>query len=188
MIRASYLFLLLGCFLNVAKSEEMGVQFTGNVPKEIARLMLEKDCSPIEKFYDRDVRLPPFVYHDSLFDGETAIIFACEIDNSDTDDKFQIVLIRKKYSDNGLVYSDFADCSSEIKFRHMPGGLTISSMTSPLEFDYNFWENTKSYIWDQAKPKDAINGVSWMIEERQRGGVGYGLFCFRGDWYNISFD
>lgn len=189
MIRTACLFLVLlqlsfGCIA----SDEVSKQFIGSVPKEVYRLMLERECSPIEGFYDRYITLPPFVYHSHLFDGDGAIIFVCEIDEPVADDRYKIVLVRKSYSDNGVVYSDYEECDSEIYFRNMPGGLSIRLPDGPLELDYNLWEHSKNYIWDQTQlPSDISEGVPWLIEEWY-GGAGSGLFCAEGNWYNVAYD
>lgn len=189
MIRTAFLFLVLlklsfGCIA----SDEVGKQFIGSVPKEVYRLMLERECSPIEGFYDRYITLPPFIYSSHLLNGGDAIFFACEIDNPVTDDRYKIVLVKKSYSDNGVVYSDYEECESEIYLRSMPGGLSMRLLDGPLDLDYNLWEYTKNYTWDQKLPlPDISEKVSWLIEEHY-GGTGYGFFCAEGNWYNVAYD
>lgn len=190
MIRTACLFLVLlklsfGCLA----SDGVSKQFIGGVPKEVYQLMRQRECSPIEGFYDRYITLPPFVYYSYLLnDGSNAIFFACEIDKPVTDDRYKIVLVRKSYFDNGVVYSDYDECESEIYFRSMPGGLSIRLLNGPLKLDYNLWEHTKNYTWDQKRPHPDIGEkVSWLIEEHY-GGTGYGFFCFEGDWYNVAYD
>ena len=190
MIRVICLFFLLyrGLSFGCAASENVGDRFIGSVPKEIYQLMVEKECSPIKGFYDRDIYFPAFVYASSMFNGDTAIIFACEIKGPIADDRYKIVLVRKSYSEKGVVYSDFEDCESEIYFKSMPGGLSLRALQEPLSLDYNLWEHTRNFIWDRTLSLDDISEkVPWIIEERYEG-VGYGLFCVEGNWYNVSYD
>ena len=189
MIRAtSALLFLLKLSLSCVASAEVSDSFVGSVPKKFYQLMLEKECSPIKGFYDRDINQPAFVYHSRLFNGDDAIIFACEINEPVTDDRYKIVLIKKSYSDHGVVYSDFEKCENEIFFRSMPGGLAIRLLQGPLELDYNLWKHTKNYIWDRTLPNPVISEkVSWLIEERYEG-TGYGFFCAEGNWYNVTYD
>ena len=189
MIRDIYLalFLLVFSFGCVA-TEKLNDRFVGSVPKEIYQLMGEKKCSPIEGFYDRDIYFPAFVYVRGLFNGNTAIIFACEINAPIADGRYKVVLVRKSYSENGVVYSDFEDCKNEIYFRSMPGGLSVRVLQEPLSLDYNLWEHTRNYVWNQTLSHvDISDNVSWIIDERYEA-VGYGLFCVEGDWYNVSYD
>ena len=186
-IACSFLVLLQLCYGCVA-SDKVSEEYIGSVPREVTRLMKEKECSPIEGFYDRDINLPAFVYNGRLFDGDEAIIFVCEINEPVADDRYKIVLIKKSYSDHGVVYSDYAECESEIYFRNMPGGLSLRQIRGPLKLDYNLWEHTKNYTWDQKLPHpDIIERVSWLIEERYEG-TGYGFFCAEGNWYNVAYD
>ena len=59
-----------------------------------------------------------------------------------------------------------------------------------LLLDPNLYEDSKNNVWNSRRAKITVGekAPSWVLEERQEGGVGYGLFCTDGDWYNVSYD
>ena len=162
--------------------------FTGNVPREVNQLMREKRCAPIKDFYARVVASPPFLYISRLFDGDTAIVFACEIINPTSDDRYKIVFVRKSYTGTGAVYSDYEKCVSEIYFRSMPGGLSVRLNQESLPQDHNLWANTRNYVSRDSNLDLSLDqSPHWLLDERAAS-VGYGLFCANGEWYNVAYD
>ena len=164
--------------------------FVGSVPKEVHRLMMEKGCSPIEAFYDREVYSPTFIYVSDLLSEGTAIFFTCEIDEPKKTENYKIVLVRKSYSNGVVRYSEFGDCPGEIYFREMPGGLSVRLDQDIGRLKYNLWEDTRKYKWvDNALHPLSVDSQRsyWLLEERYAG-VGYGFFCVNGKWYNVSYD
>jgi len=189
VVRVIFLLFALSPSFGQATSEG---RFAGNVPKEVYQLMKQRECRPIEGFYDRDINSPSFIYVSGLFGTSTAIFFACKSDIPITRGKYKIVLMKKNITKDGVTYSDFEDCPNEIHYENMPGGLSLRVRLNDKKLvldDYNLWENTKKYIWNNENLLHihTEDMPLWVLDER-REGVGYGFFCVKGKWYNLSYD
>lgn len=144
-----------------------------SIPEEICKLMEQKECSPIKKFYSRDLTIfPPFIYAEHLLAGHAdLIVFACEMHKPTKSGRYKIVLMKKSFSkDNqNYIYSNFEECPNEIYFRDMPGGLSVHSNIRPS---------------DSTVPQDISTheNTFWHLKERAEG-VGTGFFCSQGDWH-----
>ena len=166
----------------VAEAEENGLDpFIGSVPLEIYSVMKEKECSPIPRFHERDIRLPPFVVQRHL----GLVAFVCRNDNVAKSGKFRLFVgnIWRK-TKSGFGFAPLDECSGEIAFQRMPGGLSIiKHVGGPLQ-KYNRWGDTGKGLHpkvnDSPKP-------SWIIKELSNGGVGNGFFCLNGEWHHLTY-
>ncbi len=177
---------LIGNFLSFASGAEP--LYTGEVPQLLYRKMVDAHCKPIEKFYARDVYKPSFIFPNSFNEYSNLAIFACEELSDTSESRYKIVVLNNEMIEGKYQYKPINSCKSEIPFTDMPGGLSVKKITVNSIDDINLWSNTRKYIVKKEPALLPLKGSEVDVILESVDGISYGLFCYRGLWYNFSFD
>lgn len=186
IVQLTMVILVLHCGPSHAETD----QFTGAVPVDLYSVMVEHKCSPIPGFYRNGANAPPFVFTRDFESGRDIVIVTCWSDSSDESDKqqYKIIVMREVFSARGIEYLDYDNCPSEILLDDFFGGLGIASIVMQSGNAYNLWEDSRSSKWtERIDDPLGVAGKTIPVIEVIKNGMGIGLFCADGHWYNITF-